>query len=729
MKKIITIVTLLTCFAVFSQGEVAKKVNELIARKATFKTYSVLTEKEHSSSESADKILKKATYATINPQAIAELIASKNENIEVEIPYQGQIITVQLYKVNIFSEGFHVDTNKSKDISYQQGVYYRGIIKGDSKSTASFNFFKNELNGVLSNGALNNLVIGKLDKKQNVSDYIIYSDGDLTIENNFECHAKDNIIQKSNKVKRSITQTQSARCVTMYFEIDNDLFVANGSDTTTTTNWMTSVFNNVQTLYANDGITVSLKSLYIWTTPDSYTGTTSTDYLYQFNSVRPVFDGDVGQLVSIDPGGMGGVAITINGLCSQDNFSYSDVYFSYNTVPTYSWTIQVITHEFGHLLGSPHTHACVWNGNNTPIDNCGPSAIGSTGEGYSCMTSPPTIPSASVKGTIMSYCHLVSGVGISLANGFGPQPKAAILDAINSGICLSTDCINTCINTVSEITVSNTTNSSATISWVDSGNASSWEIAVTPFNATTQNWTKVLTNSFFVSGLSSDTFYRISVRPICSGGLTSLGREYVLVTNTNFCDGVVITDSGGTLYDYTNSETYVRTIIPNVANKKIDLSFSSFNLEKDYDYLYVYDGNSTTATDLSAGGFTGTTIPGPFESTAADGSLTIKFSSDGGVVAAGYVAIVACVSNLSNTQFVPNIDFTYYPNPSTGLVSITSKTQMDEVFVYNPEGQLLYHNKINGLETKVNMTSFATGTYFFKLKFNEKEANFKILKM
>jgi hypothetical protein len=54
---------------------------------------------------------------------------------------------------------------------------------------------------------------------------------------------------------------------------------------------------------------------------------------------------------------------------------------------------------------------------------------------------------------------------------------------------------------------------------------------------------------------------------------------------------------------------------------------------------------------------------------------------------------------------------------------------MDEVFVYNPEGQLLYHNRINGLETKVNMTSFATGTYFFKLKFNEKEANFKILKM
>jgi hypothetical protein len=42
---------------------------------------------------------------------------------------------------------------------------------------------------------------------------------------------------------------------------------------------------------------------------------------------------------------------------------------------------------------------------------------------------------------------------------------------------------------------------------------------------------------------------------------------------------------------------------------------------------------------------------------------------------------------------------------------------------------LLYQNKINGLNAKVDMTAFATGTYFFKLKFNDKEANFKILKM
>ena len=152
-------------------------------------------------------------------------------------------------------------------------------------------------------------------------------------------------------------------------------------------------------------------------------------------------------------------------------------------------------------------------------------------------------------------------------------------------------------------------------------------------------------------------------------------------------------------------------------------------MEEEYDFVYVDDGNSTAATDLSAGGFDGTTIPGPFVSTAADGSLTIKFYSDGGVSNAGFVANVACLNTLGTQDFGPNIDFTYYPNPTSGQVSISSKTPMSGVTVYNVAGQLLYQDSINGLETKVDISAFASGTYFFKLRFDDKEANFKIQKM
>jgi hypothetical protein len=625
MKKLLLLFIFLNQFLAFSQNKIAQNVKDFENERVTFKTFSLFTVQNESDGD-VEKVVSNATLASVNLEKINQIVAEKNEFITLNIPYNNQTIDVKLYKVNPFAEGFHIDTDKQKNISYEKGVFYRGIIANDYNSVVSFNFFNNECNGIVSSTSLSNLVIGKLVKNSNTKDYIIYADEKLKVLNEFECHTKDIDNTSSNDNDNLNKSTLSTRCVTMYFEIDYNIFTQNGSSTTTTTNWMTSVFNNVDTLYNNDGITIALKSMYIWTTQDPYegVGSSSSEYLYAFNAQRPVFDGDVGQLVGIDPGGMGGVAVTIDGLCSSDNFSYSDVFLSYSTVPTYSWTIEVITHEFGHLLGSPHTHACVWNGNNTAIDNCGPQALGSTSEGGSCMTTPPTIPSTTVKGTIMSYCHLISGVGINFSNGFGTQPRNRILNIVNSAPCLSTDCINTCINTVAEVTLSNTTSSTAQISWSDLGSASSWQVAVYPYGGSATTWTTVTANTYLASGLTANTYYVAAVRPLCSGGLESNGRTLIFVTAANFCSGIAFSDTGGTTGNYGDMQTVVRTIIPNLPSNNIVIAFSQFEFELDYDYLYVYDGNSTAAPLL--GQFTGSTIPGPFTSSAADGSLTVKYT-------------------------------------------------------------------------------------------------------
>lgn len=728
MKKIYTIALLFTFVVSFAQHEVAKKIQELEKQQTIFKPFSVLNVVQNAAEYQLDKVVRNATIASIKNNVVNDIVANKYQNIALTIPYNDKLITVDLYKVNLVAEGFHVDTDKQKNSFYQQGVYYRGIVKGDYTSVVSFNFFKNELNGIISSSELTNLVIGKLDKKNNTTDYIIYADTNLKIANTFQCSFKDDA-SKSFKIKQNANKsTTSTRCVTVYFEIDYTLFQNNNNSITDTANWMTSVFNNVQTLYANDGISVAIKSLYIWTTLDPYegVGTSSTDYLYKFNEVRPVFDGDVGQLVGIEPQGLGGVAVGINGLCSQNNFSYSDVNFSYNTVPTYSWTIEVITHELGHLLGSPHTHACVWNGNNTAIDNCGSSVFGANTEGYSCISSPAIIPASG--GTIMSYCHLVSGVGINLSNGFGPQPAAAILSAVNSGTCLSTDCINTCINTVATVSINNVSTTTATINWIDSGTTfTSWQVAVYPFGTTATTWITATTTSYLATGLTPDTYYVVDVKPNCSFGLTSGSRRLMFVTAANFCGGLTFTDSGGALSNYTDQETVVRTIIPNVSSNNIVLTFSDFNFELNYDFLSVFDGNTTSATLL--GKFTGTTIPGPFTSSAPDGSLTVKYTSDQFLNFSGFVANISCTPNLSVNNYNGYVDFSYYPNPTNGKVMIISKTSIAEVLVYNVTGQLLYENKINELNTNVDITSFSIGTYFFKLKFDgDKEANFKVVR-
>jgi hypothetical protein len=724
MKKYLLFSVFLCFTHLVAQNKVAQKVVELQSLKASFKPITVLTVTQNVIDKEINKVVDGATLASIRFDKINEIVSNKYDYIELGIPYQNQIILVLLYKVNPFVEGFHVDTDKGKNVAYEKGVYYRGSIKGETESVAAFNFFNGEFNGVISSSQVGNVVVGKLNKPNNQSDYIVYSDAKMKVLNEFECHAKDKEVT-TNTTGETNRSTTSTRCVAFYFEVDNNLFVQNGSNTTTTTNWMTSVFNNVQTLYNNDGITVGLKSIYIWTDLDPYEGigTSSSAYLNAFSTTTPVFDGDVGQLVGIDPGGLGGVAVNIDGLCTQLNYSYSDVNFSYAAVPTYSWTVQVITHEFGHLLGSRHTHACVWNGNNTSIDGCGTQAGYSEG---SCVLGP--IPSATDKGTIMSYCHLISGVGISLSNGFGPQPTQAILNAVNGGTCLSLDCTSSCPNTVTDITTLNTTATSTDISWTEIGSATSWQVAVTPFSSSTPVWNTVNTNSYTAVGLTPNTYYVISVRPNCSG-LESATREKVVATAaTNFCAGVPFTDTGGASSNYTNMESWVRTMTPNNSGLKLRVTFTSFNLENNYDYLYIYNGPNEFSPELTTGGLTGTASPGVFNSTAFNGSLTFKFYSDQGVVASGWTATVSCTGTLGieSNDF---LDYSYYPNPTTGKVTISSKEAINEVMVYNVQGQLLFNQKMNELSTNVDISQFASGTYFFKLKINDKEANFKILKM
>jgi Secretion system C-terminal sorting domain/Metallo-peptidase family M12 len=726
MKKYILTISVLLNFLCFSQQKVAEKISELTSKNTKFESFTIFNSVESSTEKSVNDVVENASLAKLKISDINNIVQNKFEYLEIQIPYQDEIIPIQLFKVNPFAEGFHIDTNKNSNIEYEQGSYYRGIIKGDLKSLVSFNFFKNECNGVISSSKLSNLIVGKLAKNNNLDEYIIYKDSHLKILNTFNCTTKSEINPVQETIEESSKSENSIRCTTFYFEIDFDLYFENGNSTTNTTNWMTSVFNNVQTIFNNDGITTAIKSLYIWTTQDPYDGIgiTSAAYLYKFNEIRPVFDGDLGQLIGLDSGGLGGVAVGLNGFCSNNNFSYSDVNLAFNTVPQYSWTINVITHELGHLMGSAHTHDCVWNGNNTRIDSCGPNA-GFPGNGDCADNGEIPVDG----GTIMSYCHLSGGGGVNLALGFGILPATRIINKANNSSCLSTNCINTCINNVLSSVVSNITPTSAKVDWVEQGNTVSSEVAFYPITSNTGTFTTPITNSFTANNLTPNTYFKAVVRKNCSGGLVGPEIVKIFVTPGDFCSGISLTDSGGSTGDYLDNETVTRVIIPANPGSKATITFTAFDLELDYDYVNIYNGNNDTFPALSSGfGFTGNIIPNPLTSTAIDGALTLKFYSDGGVVAPGYVASVSC-SSLGTNDFEKAIDFYYYPNPANSKVTINSKTEISEVTVFNIAGQLLYSNKLNNLSTNIDISEFANGTYFFKLKFNEKEVNFKILKM
>ena len=722
LKSLLLALTFWGSFNAVAQNKIVEEIQKLQRENTQFTPVSLLTVDASIADKDINQAVSKFTLAKVDLTKINQIASGKSEFLELEIPYQNQNIKILLYRVNPFSNDFKIDTDKRRNIAYQKGVYYRGIIKGNYNSVSAFNFFNGEFNGIFSSAELGNIVVGKIDKINNQKDYIIYSDAHFLKENNFQCHVEepDALPTESTLNKEANT----LKCVTFYFEIDYNLYVSNNSNTETAANWATSVFNNVQTLYANDGITTALNSVYVWTSPDVYEGigTTSGDYLFAFQEYRPVINGDVGVLVGIDPGGLGGVAF-LDGLCSGYNYGYSDVDgISISTVPTYSWTTQVMTHELGHLMGSPHTHACVWNGNNTPIDGCGAQA-GYPEEGCSIIG---PIPSSSVKGTIMSYCHLISGVGISFANGFGLQPATLMANTINSKPCLGTDCA-TCINTISNIELTSLSNTSATITWDDVDEVTSWQISVTPLGSAAI-WNTTSQATYTATPLLANTYYKVKVRPACSTSNSNI-PEYTFATSGDFCSTLIVYDTGGAMGNYSNFETITRVLTPNLPNKKISVTFNEFNLEEDYDFLYIYDGPNDTYPEMNDGdGFTGTNSPGTITSTAGDGSLTLKFVSDYIETSSGWKATVNCQENLgvATNDF---IDFSYYPNPTKNNITLKSNTNITEIEVYNVEGRKLFSQKLEALESKVDLSQFASGTYFFKVRFNEQEKNFKILKM
>lgn len=567
------------------------------------------------------KEAKQATLLKLDKDQLKAVMDAKAETMELQIPFNGSVITVALEKNNPLREDFHLDTDRGTHVDFTPGLYYRG-------KNGSFNFFDGEMNGIVSIPNVGNIVVGPYN-----GNYIVYNDASLNILNDFECKFEDP--DPSKVVVSSAKTTTVAKCVSVYLEVDNQLFVSKGS-LTATTNFVTSMFNNVQTLFANAGVTISLKSMYVWTSADPYTGTTASAQLGNFHNIRPSFDGDVGQLIAVDSGMKGGVADAIMGVCSPSKYSYVDIDPGFNVTPTYSWSVQGMTHEFGHLLGSPHTHACAWNSNNTPLDGCGSSMGYAEG---SCAQGP--IP-VGVGGTIMSYCHIVSGVGVNFANGFGTQPAARIVSTVSGASCLSADCSGTttpvCVNGVSTINITSTTTSSLAFTWTDTSTATSWKVGVFTMTGV-GTYSTVTSKSFSKTGLLANTFYKIRIMPVCSSGQTVTYKEFIAPTAVSGCTST-ITDSGGLALPYTAGESYTRVFTPSTGNK-IKLTFSVFNLESGADYFYVYNGSGTTSL---IGTYTGTTLPAAITSTASNGVLTIKFISNKTIHNAGFVATVTCVA-------------------------------------------------------------------------------------
>src|SRR5690606_19681578 len=153
----------------------------------------------------------------------------------------------------------------------------------------------------------------------------------------------------------------------------------------------------------------------------------------------------------------------------------------------------------------------------------------------------------------------------------------------------------------------------ATLSWTNPGSATTFEVEVMPFAATDlptfANAITVVGTSTVVSNTTSPTVtplapltqYKYYVRAVCTNSPSEWVGPYAFTTTAMppVCGGNYV-DSGGIDGNYGSNENNTITICPTIPGEQVTVTFTSFNTEANWDGIYVYDGNSTSAPQIAS---------------------------------------------------------------------------------------------------------------------------------
>lgn len=422
------------------------KINSLLNSK-DLKLFTIDNDK--SLKEGVSKYSGEVTLLNLNFNSLKLFYNNPDDNINFIIPTETDKIVLSLKRAEILEKDFDIISlgrdGKKERIDYNPGLYYSGIINGKNESFAAISIFENSIMGIISDEH-GNFVIGNYEIPGRKDSYVFYNDSDLKIKSKFKCKAgdiQDKFYKTDDYLKNHFNEQYHPNLqklpVKMYFETDYQLYQDFNYNINDVGDFVTGFFNVVTYLYQRENIPFTLKSIEVWTTLDPYSYYDDAySILMQFGgNSKDDFEGNLAHLLSSghnqELGGIAWVGVLcqeFNSLDSSGRYAFSNIEPDYNGFPTYSWTVNCVTHEIGHNLGSMHTHACWW-----PLPNNTIGALDScyyAEQGFCFST-----PRASV-GTMMSYCHLWigQGGGVNFNLGFGPLPGDTVRLRYNQAGCL-----------------------------------------------------------------------------------------------------------------------------------------------------------------------------------------------------------------------------------------------------------------------------------------------------
>ena len=406
-------------------------------------------------------------HLTIDAKIMRQIYTTNANFIEFTLPLSGINNKATLQKLELYTKNSYINTSSGQKHSLPQVRVFYGNID-DVVNSRVVIVLQEDIWSILYSLPSGNYEIHSVSSEQcylRKVPYIVQS-RDPELENLMDLEN-----YKPYKTTSGIRNAE-ANCLEVFVETDYAVYQSWNTNSNRVIMWVNAIMANVIALYAEENIPIVLSGIFIWDQPDPYANQSNVLTVKNafVNHRQNNYNGRIAHLFSTRPLG-GGIAHGVGGFCNTfpaypGPFAFSSsLQDEFDDYPLYSYNVMNVAHEIGHVMGLRHTHACVWNGNQTQTDDCGnvwATANNFTPEGTNCYDEEnPLLPPPSEGGTVMSFCHLVQGIGINLASGFGTQAGVVLRENFNTAACITgTNCADTppvnnfCINPI-RLTVNN----------------------------------------------------------------------------------------------------------------------------------------------------------------------------------------------------------------------------------------------------------------------------------